>query len=427
MSDTKKKKLVMTTGQRVVLILLAFSLLSGLITGAQIYYRLSYVWLLVYIGNWVWAKFSLRGIVVRRHARTLRAQLGQIFEERFDIYNDSRLPRLWLEVRDESTLPGSLASQVFTQIGGRQGRTYIARTRLIRRGVYPLGPTVLASGDLFGLFPQEQVIPADNSLLVYPMLIEIRDFPSPIGLVSGGDALRRRTPQITPNAAGVREYAPGDSLSRIHWPTTARRDMLMVKEFELDPQAEVWIFLDADMTAAHSLSWEPKIEAKSLWDPNVKIDLPPATDEYGASVAGSMARYYLRTKRAVGFVSRGDTPILLPADRGGRQLVKILEALALWKADGTLPFLGLIEAQAQHIPRGSTVILITSSIQDEITLSVDYLIRRGLRPIALLLEASSFGGPEGTPELVERLRLLNVIVRKIRCNESLAGALSTHI
>ncbi|MFN2198050.1 MAG: DUF58 domain-containing protein, partial [Anaerolineales bacterium] len=119
----------MTTGQRVVLILLGFSLLGGVITGAQIYYRLAYVWLLLYLGNWIWAKLSLRGVHLKRTARTQRAQLGQIFEERFDIYNDSRLPRVWLEVKDESPLPGSLASQVFTHIGGRQGRTYIARTR----------------------------------------------------------------------------------------------------------------------------------------------------------------------------------------------------------------------------------------------------------------------------------------------------------
>jgi uncharacterized protein (DUF58 family) len=415
----------MTTGQRVVLLLLGFSLLGGVITGAQIYYRLAYVWLLFFIGNFAWAAVSLRGIKLERSARMLRAQLGQVFEERFDIYNDSLIPKLWLEVRDETNLPGSLASQVFTQIGGRQGRTYIARTRLVRRGVYPLGPTVLASGDLFGLFPQDRIISATENLLVYPMLVEVRDFPSPIGLISGGDALRRRTPQITPNASGVRDYAPGDSLSRIHWPSTARRDMLMVKEFELDPQAELWIFLDADKSTYYALPWEPKFEVKIAWDASSKIELPPTTEEYGASAAGSLARFYLRGKRAVGFVSRGSDPILLPSDRGGRQLIKILEALALWKQDGDLRLLGLIEAQAQHLPRGSTVILITSSVNDEITLSTDYLIRRGLRPVIVLLETTSFGGPEGTRLLSERIRLLNVPTRIISqgypLDNSLAG------
>lgn len=415
----------MTIGQRVVLILLGFSLLGGVITGSQIYYRLSYVWLLLYLGNWLWAILSLRGVRVRRNARSLRAQLGQIFEERFDVINESRLPRVWLEVRDDSELPGALSSQVFTQIGGRQGRTYIARTRLIKRGVYPLGPTQLLSGDLFGLFPQRKEIPAESALLVYPMLVEVRTFPGPIGLITGGDALRRRTPQITANASGVREYAPGDSMNRIHWRTTARRDMLMVKEFELDPQAEVWIFLDADQTTLAELPWNPDIEVKTAFEKNARIELPPSTEEYSASLAASLARYYIRLKRAVGLVSRGENPVLLPSDRGGRQLIKILESLALWQADGDLPLLGLIEAQAQNIPRGSTVILITPSTEEEIALATDYLVRRGLRPIVVLLDVSTFGGPEGTQELRERLRLQNIPVRIARCGEPLESALSS--
>jgi uncharacterized protein (DUF58 family) len=306
----------MTLGQRIVLILLGLSLLGGVVTGAQIYYRLAYLWVLFYLGNWAWSFFSLRRLTVRRTARTLRATLGQVFEERFDLTNETRLPRLWVEVRDESTLPGSLASQVFTHLGNQESRTYIARTRLVRRGVFPLGPTVLASGDLFGLFPSRLTIPAQNNLLVYPMLVDVRGFPNPLGMISGGDALRRRTPQITPNASGVREYAPGDSLNRIHWPTTARREMLMVKEFELDPLAEVWIFLDADRNVSSSLPWTDHDVPKSVWEERVKIELPPSTEEYSCSSAASLARYFIRNKRAVGLVSRSHNPTWLPSDRG---------------------------------------------------------------------------------------------------------------
>ena len=125
-------------------------------------------------------------------------------------------------------------SHVFSLVGGRESRTYLARTRLIERGIFPLGPTQLHSGDIFGLFPASRSYPSENSLLVYPMLFGVRYFPGPAGLLPGGEALRRRTPQITSNASGVREYAPGDPLNRIHWLSTARRNRLIVKEFELD-------------------------------------------------------------------------------------------------------------------------------------------------------------------------------------------------
>jgi len=217
--------------------------------------------------------------------------VGQVFEERFEIQNDSRLPRLWLEVRDQSALPGSRGSRVLTMMRGRQRQYYRVRTRLVQRGVFPLGPTVLASGDVFGLFPVSRTVSSGGSLLVYPMMVEVRAFPNPPGLLPGGEALRRRTHQVTPNAAGVREYEPGDSLSRIHWLSTARRDRLMVKEFELDPLADVWIFLDAARKVQAAIPHSPPPQtADALWHPWTKVELPPSTEEYAVSVAASLGR-----------------------------------------------------------------------------------------------------------------------------------------
>jgi uncharacterized protein (DUF58 family) len=199
-----------TYALRVVLILLAISLLAGAVTGNRLYFRLSYLWVVMLVLSWLMSTMALRGVTLKRDARVLRSTAGQIFEERYEVINSGRLPRLWIEVRDESPLPGSQGSHVLTLIGGRESRTYLARTRLVERGVFPLGPSVLASGDIFGLFPISRTIANQHSVLVYPMMVDIHSFPSPPGLLPGGEALRRRTPQITSNAAGVREYEPGD-------------------------------------------------------------------------------------------------------------------------------------------------------------------------------------------------------------------------
>ncbi len=417
----------MTTSLGVVLGLLGLSLLGLAVTGSPLYSRLSYLWGFLLVGSWLWAALALRGVQVQREARTRRAQVGQIFQERFEIRNSSRLPRLWLEVRDESALPGSRGSRVLTLIGGRQRRSYLARVRLVQRGVFALGPTVLASGDPFGLFPVSRIVPPDAPLLVYPITVEVRTFPNPPGLLPGGEALRRRTHQVTPNAAGVREYAPGDSLNRIHWLSTARRERLMVKEFELDPLAEVWIFVDAAREVQAALPYSPPAMAvDALWRPLTEIVLPPSTEEYAVSIAASLGRYFLRRGRAVGLVSCGQSqsPNVLPPDRGGRQLGKILEALALLRAKGHLPIPALATAQAQHLPRGSTVVLITPSVREEVALSVDLLSRRRLRPVVVLLDAASFGGPPGTEALAAAITALGVPVCQVANGADLGTALS---
>lgn len=416
----------MSSAQRLVVILLALSLIAGAMTGASLYYRLSYLWGLLLVGSWLMSAFALRGVQVQRKARTLRSQVGQIFEERYEITNTGRMPRLWIEVRDESTLPGSHGSHVLTLVGGRENRTYLARTRLAERGVFPLGPTVLVSGDLFGLFPITRTFPSEESLLVYPMMVEVHHFPNPPGLLPGGEALRRRTPQITSNAAGVREYATGDPINRIHWISTARRNQLMVKEFELDPLAEVWIFVDAARGIQASRPVPPaEFDPQDMWRKRTQFKLPPSTMEYAVSIAASLARYYLQRGRAVGLVSAGPTLRVLPSDRGGRQLGKILETLALIQGDGNLPLQGLLEAQFRNLPRGSTAVLITPSASDAVFKTADLLLRRGLRPVCVLLNGATFGGYFSTDNLAASLEALRVPVCNISFGDDLSAVLST--
>jgi uncharacterized protein (DUF58 family) len=422
------QEVITVASRRVVLVLLGLSLLALAATGLPIYSRLSYLWGFVLVGSWVWSVLALRGIQVHREANIRHAQMGDVFQERFEIQNNSRLPHLLVEVRDRSVLPGSRGSRVFTLLGNKQRRTYLARTRLVQRGVFPLGPTELTSGDPFGLFPVSRAKPPGGTLLVYPMMANVLAFPGPPGLLPGGEALRRRTHQVTPNAAGVRDYAPGDPLNRIHWVSTARRERLIVKEFELDPRAEVWIFVDAARVVQSKLPYSPPdVAVDALWRPLTEVMLPPSTEEYAVTIAASLARYFLQSGRAVGLLScsQSHSPSVLPPDRGGRQLGKILEAMALLHAEGDLPISALVSAQAQHLPRGSTVILITPSPQEEVAVTVDHLVRLSLRPVVVLLDAASFGGPPGTRALAETITELGAPVRVVANGADVGAALSS--
>ena len=415
----------MTYALRIVLALLVISLLGGVLTGSSIYIHLSYFWTLILCGSWIMSFLALRSLTLKRASRTLRSQVGQIFEERYELRNNGRLPRLWIEVRDLSPLPGARGSHVLNMIGGNESRTYVSRTRLTDRGVFMLGPTMLVSGDLFGLFPIKRIISNQNKLLVYPVMVDVSNFPNPPGLLPGGEALRRRTPQITSNAAGIREYEPGDPLNRIHWMSTARRDRLIVKEFELDPLAEICILVDASKSVQLSKPYvRPDFDPRDVWRTRFKYDLPPSTIEYAVTIAASLVRYYLQQGRAVGLVTADQNLRILPADRGGRQLGKALETLALIRPEGNLPLEGLVEAQARHLPRGSTVIMITPSASDKVYRTADLLIRRGLRPISVLIDGSTFGGSSNPESLVSLLQSLNVPIFKVGQGDDLSKILS---
>nr|HNB54123.1 hypothetical protein [Anaerolineales bacterium] len=193
MSRFSLSRIFSTPSQRVVWGLLGLCLLALAINGSEVYSRLAYVWAILLAGSSLWSFVSLRGLRIVRHPRLRRAHLGQIYEERFEVQNLGQIPRLWLEIKDMSPLPGSRGSHVVTWIGARQRRSYLARSRLMQRGIFPLGPTQLISGDPFGLFPVERQLPVQETLLVYPMMVDIQTFPNPPGVLTGGEALRQRT------------------------------------------------------------------------------------------------------------------------------------------------------------------------------------------------------------------------------------------
>jgi uncharacterized protein (DUF58 family) len=261
------------------------------------------------------------------------------------------------------------------------------------------------------------------------MIFPLAEFLTPPGLLPGGRAIRRKSIDITPHAAGVREYVPGDPMKRIHWPTSIRRGQLMVKEFEQDPQAEVWLFLDTHKNA-HMAKPDDVAESYPLDDLLLlrrrQVKLMPSTLEYSVSITASLAHYFIEQRRAVGLVSAsGHAFKVIPAERSERQEAKILEELAFLQAESTYTLPGLVAAEMGQLPQGSSAILITPMIWPELLLAVDSLQRRNLRPVVVLLMSQSFGSRASNEDLATSLTERKVPVCRVYCEADLAETLSS--
>jgi uncharacterized protein (DUF58 family) len=405
-----------------VFILLVGAIIGAVLTRSGVYYRLIYFSILLIVLSWLWARLSITNVELKRVSRGLRQQLGQIFEEQFTISNHFPLSKAWIEVEDGSGLLSSGSTRVLSSIKPNVIRNYSGYTLLSKRGEYFLSPTILYSGDPFGLFVFRKTTISNERLLVLPYLYDVQKFPLSSGRLPGGIAVRQRTPEVQPpRAASVREYSAGDSLNRIHWPTTARRDRLMVKEFEQDPQADIWILLDAQEDVnirAEENGHDHDLEQIPLWWLNrTSYKLPLDTFEYSVSVAGSIARYFSRNGQVVGFACTTKQRLILSSERGERQLNKILETLALVKPEGRMPIESLVDSQAAFLPRGSTVILITPSVKESLVAGAASLIQRGLYPIFVLIDPSSFGKYYGAVSVSQSLKKWNVPTIIIRADQ----------
>lgn len=392
-----------------------------------IYLRLAVVLLVILVVSVLWTSVSTLGIALNRSTRTIRKQVGEVFSEDFEIVNRSAIPKVWLKITDNSDMVGGTGSKVITGIGGKKSRTYVAFTLLQKRGWFTLGPTLVESGDIFGLFVYIKSFDANLRLLVIPYMFDIQFFLAPFGILPGGHTFREKTLDVTPYSAGVREYVQGDPLKRIHWPSSARKQMLIVKEFERDPLAEVWVFLDARKSVHIRSENLGLMDLQKIWWVRYKkaFRLPPDTAEYAISIAASLARYYINQKREVGLVSAGQNYTVLPAERGERQLGKILETLAVLEPEGDLHLWALVNSQVAHLARGSTVVLISPAADDEILNITMELIHRGLILVLILIDSASFGGNQHRDDIASRLSGQGVFTFIIHEGDDIKSVLET--
>lgn len=402
--------------------ILALSLLSFLAaqgTGIRLFFHLFYLLLALLVLSYLWAWSNLRGLRVERETFTHRTQVGDEARERITIRNLWPVPKLWVELQDHSDLPQH-GSGFVAYLPSHDRRRWSARTPCTMRGKFTLGPATLSSGDPFGIFRLDRTVEGTSEVLVYPRTTALPGFVLPSAELPGGQDVKSRTFHVTPNVSTIRDYQPGDSFNRIHWRSTARTGQLMVKEFELDPTAEVYIVLDMQERAQQHIAPDKLSRGAQQ---GRELRLAESTEEYGVQAAASIARHLLEQNRSVGLVSWGQHREVIPAERESRQLFKILEALAVLRAHGAQPLAEVLAAESVRFGRNCTLVIVTSSLDERWVVSLQHLLYRGVRAVVVFVDPQSFGGWHDSLTIRARLAELRVPFYLFAQGQSLADAL----
>jgi uncharacterized protein (DUF58 family) len=204
----------------------------------------------------------------------------------------------------------------------------------------------------------------------------------------------------------------------------------MAKEFELDPTADVWLYLDLHREAEAALPWTPQPPEPAIFAlhghrrQGVRYELPPSTTEYAVTVTASLARYFVLRNRAVGMSSRARQREFVQADRGERQLTKILEALAVVNATGNFPFSQLIANDGMRLNRNDTVLAVSADPSPEWAAALHHIQRRGVNSIAVVIDGSTFGRSDDYLPLYGQLEAAAIPTYRVARGDDIAAALS---
>ncbi len=380
--------------------------------------RLDFVFYVVYVvgGVWLlarWATPRSMGKLEVRRSFVDHAFLGETLPVTLELRNPTRLPVPWLRVSE--ALPSDLAAseriqRVYT-LRPRERVTIDYELRCIRRGYYPIGPTLLTSGDLFGFADVQARAEAVQHLTVYPRIIPLTGLALPSRLPFGVLASPQRMFEDPARLRGVRGYQAGDSQRRINWKASAHSDALLVNQYSPAISLESMILLNLH---AGEYEWRRRYSAS----------------EWAIVVAASVATYLESQRQAVGLAAHGVDaqvsvpaltlsgavqPLIVPPRPGRPHLMRVLELLArVEMIEEGQPFVSWAQQTAAPLSWGTTVIVVTPSGDEATCQGLHSLVWAGLNVVMLVVE------PYGRFGLVqERARRLGMAAYLVAEEEDL--------
>lgn len=390
-----------------MVVLFVVILFLALATGEGVLYRLTYLLALVMGVSYAWTRLNLWRLDIRVEGQSSIAQVGDVLEGSIYVCNKSFLPTNWVEIMQMSDMPGDVCGGA-TRLPARGWEAWEVQRRCYARGVYTIGPLVACSSDFLGLFRVEVIRGDAIKVVVYPPAVELPYFRLPSAGLSGEERIRHRPPTRSAHAGTVREYDHGDSMNRIHWPSTAKHGRLMSKEFDSGGSGDEWIVVDLERRVQHSQGME-------------------RTDEYAVAAAASLARVAITDRRSVGLIAFGDQEYLLPLASGVRQMSNVLDTLAWSKTEGDTPLAEVLSQAALTFDRFASLLVVTSSTATEWVPVLQKLAYRGLTVVVVVVDPASFGGSQSCYEVVMRLVSAAIPAYMVRRGDALPLALAAPV
>jgi len=314
--------------------------------------------------GYLWGSHALDRVAYQRKWRFRRGFPGEHIQVQVEIENNKLLPISWLHAEDPWSLAVApedtsiLSPSHIAQLGllvnlcslrwhERIRRTYDLLLR--QRGVYPVGPSNLSSGDLFGL--SDTFLEQDNReyVTVFPELVSLSFDLLPTQDPFGDRRSQKRLFEDINLPIGVRPYHPEDEFRHIHWPATARSGSLQVKVFQ--PVSAQVMVVCLNVSTAHQ-AWM-----------GIDNDLL----EQLIKVSASVVYQSFQSGYSVGLISNcylahADHPFNIQPGRSRDQLAYLLQALAAVTPYTSTSFESFLVRSLPGIPYGATLVLVTAMV-----------------------------------------------------------------
>ena len=264
-----KRRISITSEGWYYLVLLGFLLIGAMLREINLLLLLAALLAGPLFLCWRLVVITLRGLEIRRKMpRGVCA--GDLLIVNLEVTNSRSKTTSWALVAEEQIVRVNGAKEApvkpavfFSHIAAGQTRQREYRGRLPQRGHYRVGPLKISTRFPFGLFRGVVTVDQVDTLTVYPRLGRLTAAWRSRHRESHEGTQRRKRghARMSGDFYGVREWQSGDSRRWIHWRSSARHDMLVVRQFEQQRHRDVAVLLDL---------WQPA-RAKTTDQENVEL------------------------------------------------------------------------------------------------------------------------------------------------------------
>jgi uncharacterized protein (DUF58 family) len=256
-----------------------------------------------------------------------------------------------------------------------------------KRGRYILGAIAVYFFDPFGIFFIKKTYPVYSEVYVYPRTFKIRDFPELIkGVVPWFGINSSRSSGDEDEFFAIREYKSGDPINRIHWISTARKNKLIIKQFQPQSFFRATIIFNLRKTDNFGEGRE-------------------SVSEYIIRLVASVAKYLLDKNVSVEIIAEAQEAVHIPFNRGQVHLEGILKFLASASAESSVSLGEMFEDAARHIPRDSNLIVIMLDKEWNNLPTMIPMEKRNVSLLPLILVSSTFLYSIENQEVVKDVRM----------------------
>jgi uncharacterized protein (DUF58 family) len=224
------------------------------------------------------------------------------------------------------------------------------------RGIYNESYLVTELHDPLRLFTRTVRSDRPFHIIVYPKVHQLNYFRIPNSGYLGTNKIAKTGHEDYSSLKKVRPYTHGDSIKKIHWKISSKRDEFFVKEYESTASSRVSVFLDA-------------------FEQSYLDDTGRYNEDLAVEVAASIMKYALSQNIETSLSFHSEHNIKMESRDLG-SYPDILKSLVTFVPSGQLNFSDLLVQETKKLEQGCFLVLITSTVDKRLIDTIAALKKR---------------------------------------------------